>query len=81
LDVTLNFTRYARECYKQAVDDGVHCLNETKSISQKPINKITNYFVHTSRNSQHSARRYSENNSRQIELSTSLFDNLIIKQD
>jgi hypothetical protein len=75
----LNFTRHARECHEQAFDDWVHFLNETKPISTKTTNKITNHFVHTSRNSQHSAHRYSENNSRQIELSKSVFDNLIIK--
>jgi hypothetical protein len=78
LVVTSNFTRHARECHKEAFDIWTRELNELKSVSStKSLNKITNHFPKTSRESQHS--KYNINHPRQVELSMSVVNNLIIK--
>ena len=78
LGVTSNFTRHVRECHKKEFDIWVHELNESKSISlDKSVNKITTHFPKTSRTPQHS--KYSSNHPRQIELSSGVVNDLIIK--
>ena len=77
LGVTSNFTRHVRECHKQAFDKWFSELNETTSVSPKKANKITNHFAQTSRTVPRST--YGVNHARQIELSASVVNDLIIK--
>ena len=77
LGVTSNFTRHVRESHKQAFDKWSLELNETKSTSPKGANKITNHFAQTSRAILHPT--YGVNHARQIELSTTIVNDLIIK--
>lgn len=78
LGVTSNFTRHARECHKEAFDIWVCELNESKSISPtQSTNKITNHFPKESHTPHHST--YNTNHPRQIELSTGVVNDLIIK--